>query len=47
MCAAAHSEILDWISNEDPKIKGEAEDKLKAAVDDFAKGFDTGVEDAA
>ncbi|WP_163848789.1 F0F1 ATP synthase subunit alpha [Pseudooceanicola aestuarii] len=33
------SDILDWITNEDPKIKGEAADKLKAAIDEFAKDF--------
>ncbi|CTQ48193.1 F0F1 ATP synthase subunit alpha [Jannaschia donghaensis] len=30
-------DILDWISNDDPKIKGEHADKLKAVIDDFAK----------
>jgi len=34
-----HSEILDWITDEDPKIKGDAEDKIKAAVESFAKDF--------
>ena len=33
------SDILDWITNEDPKIKGDAEDKLKAALDEFAADF--------
>ncbi|NIY71036.1 F0F1 ATP synthase subunit alpha [Marivivens donghaensis] len=32
-------DILDWISNEDPKIKGEAADKLKAVLDEFAADF--------
>ena len=32
-------DVLDFISKEDPKIKGEAEDKVKAAVEDFAKSF--------
>jgi F-type H+-transporting ATPase subunit alpha len=32
-------DLLDWITNEDPKIKGEAEDKLKAALDEFAADF--------
>jgi len=32
-------DILDWITNEDPKIKGDAADKLKAAIDEFAKDF--------
>jgi F-type H+-transporting ATPase subunit alpha len=27
------------ITNEDPKIKGEAEDKIKVALDAFAKDF--------
>jgi F-type H+-transporting ATPase subunit alpha len=33
------SEVMDWITNEDPKIKGDAADKLKAAIDEFAKNF--------
>ena len=32
-------EVLDWITNEDPKIKGDAADKLKAAIDEFAADF--------
>jgi F-type H+-transporting ATPase subunit alpha len=32
-------DVLDWISKEDPKIKGEAEDKIRAALDEFAKTF--------
>ncbi|MEM7439289.1 MAG: F0F1 ATP synthase subunit alpha [Pseudomonadota bacterium] len=32
-------DVLDFITNEDPKIKGDAEDKLKAAVEAFAKDF--------
>ena len=36
---AKHSDVMDWITNEDPKIKGDAADKLKAAIDDFAKDF--------
>ena len=32
-------DVLDWLTNEDPKIKGEAEDKLKAALDEFAADF--------
>ena len=32
-------DLLDWITKEDPKIKGEAEDKIRAALDDFAKTF--------
>ena len=34
-----HSDIMDWITNEDPKIKGDAADKLKAAIEDVAKDF--------
>jgi F-type H+-transporting ATPase subunit alpha len=34
-----HQDLLDWITNEDPKIKGEAEDKIKAALDEFAADF--------
>ncbi|MFP1644145.1 F0F1 ATP synthase subunit alpha [Pontitalea aquivivens] len=32
-------DILDWLTKDDPKIKGEAEDKLKAAIEEFAKTF--------
>ena len=32
-------DVLDFISKEDPKIKGEAEDKVKAAVESFVKSF--------
>jgi F-type H+-transporting ATPase subunit alpha len=32
-------DVLDWITNEDPKIKGDAADKLKAAIDEFAADF--------
>jgi F-type H+-transporting ATPase subunit alpha len=31
--------VLDWITNEDPKIKGDAADKLKAAIDEYAADF--------
>ncbi|MEM9972087.1 MAG: F0F1 ATP synthase subunit alpha, partial [Pseudomonadota bacterium] len=34
-----HSEVMDWITNEDPKIKGDAADKLKAPIEEFAKDF--------
>ena len=34
-----HSDLLDFITNEDPKIKGEAEDKIRAALDEFAADF--------
>ncbi len=33
------SDVLDMITKEDPKIKGEAEDKIKAALDAFAADF--------
>ncbi len=32
-------DILDWLTKDDPKIKGEAEDKLRAAIAEFAKTF--------
>ncbi|MCO5126995.1 MAG: F0F1 ATP synthase subunit alpha, partial [Rhodobacteraceae bacterium] len=32
-------DILDWLTKDDPKIKGEAEDKLRAAIEEFAKTF--------
>jgi F-type H+-transporting ATPase subunit alpha len=35
----AGRETLDWITSEDPKIKGDAEAKLKAEVDAYAKTF--------
>ena len=34
-----HADVLDFITNEDPKIKGDAEDKIKSALDAFAKDF--------
>ena len=34
-----HSDVMDWITNDDPKIKGDASDRLKAAIDAFAKDF--------
>ena len=33
------SDVLDFITKEDPKVKGEAEDKIKAAIEAFAKDF--------
>jgi F-type H+-transporting ATPase subunit alpha len=33
------SDVLDMITKEDPKIKGDAEAKIKAALDAFAKDF--------
>jgi F-type H+-transporting ATPase subunit alpha len=35
----SRKDILEWLTKEDPKIKGEAADKLKAAIADFAKTF--------
>jgi F-type H+-transporting ATPase subunit alpha len=32
-------DLLEWITKTDPKIKGEAEDKIRAALDTFAKTF--------
>ena len=32
-------DILDWLTKDDPKIKGDAADKLKAAIDEFAGSF--------
>ena len=34
-----HSDLLDHITNEDPKVKGEAEDKIRAALDEYAADF--------
>jgi F-type H+-transporting ATPase subunit alpha len=34
-----HSDVLDWITNEDPKIKGDAADRLKGVIDEYAKSF--------
>jgi len=34
-----HAVLLDYITNEDPKIKGEAEAKIRAALDEFAADF--------
>jgi F-type H+-transporting ATPase subunit alpha len=35
----AAKDVLDWITKDDPKIKGEAEDRLKSVIDDYAKTF--------
>jgi len=32
-------ELLDWITNEDPKIKGDAEARIRKSIDAFAKDF--------
>lgn len=34
-----HADVLDWITEEDPKIKGEAADRLNAVVEAFARDF--------
>jgi len=34
-----HRDVLDWITKEDPKIKGDAADRIKGALDEFAKDF--------
>ena len=34
-----HADLLDWITNEDPKVKGDAADKLKSALDAYASDF--------
>ena len=34
-----HQDLLDWITTEDPKIKGDAEDKIRAVLDEFAADF--------
>ena len=34
-----HADLLEWITAEDPKIKGEAEDKIRAVLDAFAADF--------
>ena len=34
-----HQDLLDWITTEDPKIAGEAEARVKAAIDEYAADF--------
>ncbi|MEM8630980.1 MAG: F0F1 ATP synthase subunit alpha [Pseudomonadota bacterium] len=34
-----NKEILDYITDEDPKVKGDAEDKIRKALDEYAEGF--------
>ena len=34
-----HADLLDWITNDDPKVKGDAEDRIKSALDEFAADF--------
>jgi F-type H+/Na+-transporting ATPase subunit alpha len=32
-------DVLDMITTDDPKIAGDAEKKIRAAIDEFAKDF--------
>ncbi|MFV0334130.1 MAG: F0F1 ATP synthase subunit alpha [Tropicimonas sp.] len=34
-----HADLLEWITKEDPKVKGAASDRIKAVVEEYAKGF--------
>ncbi|MBP0482657.1 F0F1 ATP synthase subunit alpha [Sagittula salina] len=34
-----HAELLEWITTEDPKIKGDAEAKIRAVLDEYAADF--------
>ena len=34
-----HKDVLEWITNEDPKIKDDAAKKLKAVLDEYATTF--------
>ena len=34
-----HKDVLDWITNEDPKIKDDAAKKIKAVLDEYAATF--------
>ena len=34
-----HSDLLDWITTEDPRIKGDAQDRIKGVLDEYAEGF--------
>ena len=34
-----HSDLLDWLTQTDPKIKGEAEERVKSVLDGYAKDF--------
>ncbi|MEJ6392394.1 F0F1 ATP synthase subunit alpha [Gymnodinialimonas sp. 2305UL16-5] len=33
------ADLLDWITTEDPKVKGDAADRIKAAIDEYAADF--------
>ncbi len=34
-----HADLLKWITDEDPKVKGDSADRIKAVVEEYAKGF--------
>jgi len=34
-----HSDLLDYLTTEDPKVKGEAADRIKAVLDEYAADF--------
>ena len=34
-----HDDVLAWITDEDPKIKGDAADRLKGVIEEYAKSF--------
>jgi F-type H+-transporting ATPase subunit alpha len=34
-----HHDLLDWITKADPKIKDDAEKKVRAAIDEYAADF--------
>ncbi|TRD16629.1 F0F1 ATP synthase subunit alpha [Palleronia caenipelagi] len=34
-----HRDVLDWITNEDPKIKGDAADRLKKVLEEYTADF--------
>jgi F-type H+-transporting ATPase subunit alpha len=34
-----HQDLLDWITDDDPKVKGDDADRIKAAINEFAADF--------
>ncbi len=34
-----HKDLLDWITNDDPKIKGDAEERVRKVLDEYTKDF--------
>ncbi|MGI9390087.1 MAG: F0F1 ATP synthase subunit alpha [Boseongicola sp.] len=34
-----HQDVLDWITSEDPKVKGDDAERLKSAIDEYAADF--------